>query len=255
MTATSRRLKISQRAVDRGEVSLADLAAEFSVSEMTIRRDLDGLESQGVVRKVIGGAISTVGKSTEPPFAARAILAADKKVHLAQAAVKLLTRHETVILDSGSTILAVAREIRGKDLALTIVTPSVLVALELADEPDTIVLLTGGRVRPGEMSLIGSEAEDAFLRYNCDVYLMGVAGLDSKRGASEYHIQEGAVKRYAVGSADRVIAVVDQGKLGRVQLINVANVDEIDAVVTDAAELHPEVLRFRAANIDVHCVG
>lgn len=255
MAAKSRRSAIHQRVVDRGEVSLADLAEEFSVSEMTIRRDLDALEDQGVVRKVMGGAISVVGKATEPPFAARASVAAEEKVHLAQEAVRMLTRHETVILDSGSTILAVAREIRGQNLGLTVVTPSALVAIELADEPDTTVLLTGGRVRPGEMSLIGSEAEDAFLRYNCDVYLMGVAGLDSERGASEYHRDEGNVKRYAVRSADRVIAVVDQRKLGRVQLINVADIADIDAVVTDAPEDHPEVVRLRAAQIDVHCVG
>lgn len=252
MNANARRERIGEMLLHRGEVSLVDLAEEFGVSEMTVRRDLDVLEEDGVLRKVMGGAIFTGGKSTEPSFHARAAAAAEEKSHLAAIAVSLLKPRQTVILDSGSTILAVAREIRGRKLGLTVVTPSVLAALELVDEPDTTVLVTGGRLRPGELSLIGSEAEDAFLRYNCDVYLMGVAGVDARRGASEYHREEGAVKRYAARAADQVIAVVDQSKLARVQLINVVDTHDIDVVVTDAQDDHPTVTELRAAGVTVH---
>lgn len=252
MNASARRASIEEIVAKQGEVSLADLAERFGVSEMTVRRDLDVLEEEGVLRKIMGGAIFVGGKSTEPSFHSRAAAAAEEKSHLAAIAVSLLKPRQTVILDSGSTVLAVAREIRGKGLGLTVVTPSVLVAVELADEPDTTILVTGGRLRPGELSLIGSEAEDAFLRYNCDVYVMGVAGVDAVRGASEYHREEGAVKRYAARSADRVIAVVDQSKLGRVQLINVLDAADLDAVVTDAPEDHPTVVRLREAGIAVH---
>ncbi|MBK0418791.1 DeoR/GlpR transcriptional regulator [Leucobacter sp. CSA1] len=252
MNANTRRSLIEEMIAQQGEVSLVDLAEKFGVSEMTVRRDLDVLEEDGVLRKVMGGAIFIGGKSTEPSFHARAAAAAEEKHHLAEIAVGLLKPRQTVILDSGSTVLAVAREIKGKGLGLTVVTPSVLAAVELADEPDTTVLVTGGRLRPGELSLIGSEAEDAFLRYNCDVYFMGVAGVDAVRGASEYHREEGAVKRYAARSADRVIAVVDQSKLGRVQLINVVDAADIDAVVTDAPEDHPTVMQLRESGVVVH---
>ncbi len=254
MDAKTRRTLIAQRVLQQGEVDYASLAIEFSVSEMTIRRDIEQLEDENLVRRVVGGAISLVGKANEPSFAARASVAAVEKAHLAHAAVGLLQPHETVILDSGSTVLAVARALRGRNLGLTVVTPSLLVAMELADEPDTTVLVTGGKVRPGELSLIGSEAEDAFLRYNCDVYIMGVAGVDADHGASEYHREEGAVKRYAVRAADRVIAVVDKSKLGRVQLINVARANEVDAIVTDADDDHPAVQQLRAAGVNVLCV-
>lgn len=254
MDVKTRRALIEQRVVQLGEVDFASLAVEFGVSEMTIRRDIELLEEENVVRRVVGGAISLIGKANEPSFEARASVAAVEKAHLARTAVELLQPHETVILDSGSTMVAVAKELRGRQLGLTVVTPSLLVAIELANEPDTTVLVTGGRVRPGELSLIGSEAEDAFLRYNCDVYLMGVAGIDALHGASEYHREEGAVKRYAVKAADRVVAVVDSSKLGRVQLINVARMAEITAIVTDASEDHPVVVSLRNAGIAVHCV-
>ncbi|MDO9398277.1 MAG: DeoR/GlpR family DNA-binding transcription regulator [Herbiconiux sp.] len=244
---------ITQRISELGEVSLAELASEFSVSEMTIRRDLDALEAGGDVRKVIGGAISLIGKSVEPPFSARAVQAAKEKLHLAKLAVSLLKPHETVLLDSGSTVLAVAREIRGKGLGLTIVTPSVLAAIELVDEPDTNVILTGGLLRAGELSLTGAEAQEALLRYNCDVYFMGIAGLDGGRGASDYNREEGEVKRAAVRASDRVIAVVDETKLGRIQLMTVALPTEINAIVTDAPVTHPVLMDLRSAGVEVYC--
>ncbi|GAA1217285.1 DeoR/GlpR family DNA-binding transcription regulator [Rhodoglobus aureus] len=255
MAAKKRREIIEERVLARGEIDFATLSKEFGVSEMTIRRDIDALEASGIVRRIVGGAIAAGGKSSEPPFAARVAEAAESKMHIAEAAVSLLQPHETVILDSGSTVLAVARAIKGKGLGLTIVTPSVLAALELADEPETTVLLTGGLLRPGELSLIGIDAEETFSQYNCDVYVMGVAGVDATRGISEYHREEGSVKKAAVRSADRVIVVVDELKLGRVRLMNIAPLDAIDALVTDGDFDNPTLVGARSLGVTVLCVS
>jgi DeoR/GlpR family transcriptional regulator of sugar metabolism len=255
LSSHARRAAVAARIHTDREVDFTTLADEFGVSAMTIRRDIERLEEQGVARRVLGGAIAFGGKSTEPPFAARAADSADEKLHIARAVADLLTPHETVILDSGSTVLAVARALKGRDLGLTVITPSVLVAVELADEPDTTVLLTGGKVRPGELSLIGAEAEDFYLRYNCDTYVMGIAGVDGKRGASEYHREEGNVKQAAMRSADRVIVAADATKLGRVQLINVAPVSGISVLVTDGSTTHPTVEALTAAGVNVVCVN
>ncbi|BBY16252.1 DeoR/GlpR family DNA-binding transcription regulator [Mycolicibacterium litorale] len=254
LNAHARRAAIAARIDTDREVDFASLAEEFGVSEMTIRRDIERLEDQGIARRVLGGAIAFGGKSTEPSFAARAAEAADEKIHIASAVADLLHPQETVILDSGSTVLAVARALRGRGLGLTVITPSVLVAVELADEPDTTILLTGGKVRPGELSLIGAEAEDFYLRYNCDTYVMGIAGVDGKRGASEYHREEGNVKQAAMRSADRVIVAADATKLGRVQLINVAPPSEISVLVTDGPPDHPTLETLRDRGVQVVCV-
>ena len=185
MTTGTRRALIEESVIAKGEIDFVSLASEFNVSEMTIRRDIMRLEEKGVVRRVVGGAIALVGKATEPPFEARAAEAAVGKAHIAEAAVALLQPHETFILDSGSTVLAIAKAIKGKSLALTVVTPSILVAIELVNEPDTVVLLTGGKVRSGELSMIGIETEETFARYNCDAYVMGVAGVDAVHGVSD----------------------------------------------------------------------
>lgn len=254
MEAKKRRELIETLVLSTGEIDFVSLASELGVSEMTIRRDVDSLESKGVVRRIVGGAIALVGKSSEPPFKARSAAAAIVKVRLAEAVVQVLQPHETVILDSGSTVLAVARAIKGRGLGLTIVTPSILVAIELADEPDTTVLLAGGLVRPGELSLVGAETQEMFARYNCDSYVMGIAGVDLDRGVSEYHREEGNVKKAAAKSADRVIVVADQAKLGRVQLMNVAPLGSISVLVTDGDPADPTLVAARNAGVEVVCV-
>lgn len=254
LSAEARRAAIVDRIRADHEVDFASLASEFGVSAMTIRRDIERLETLGIARRVLGGAIALGGKSIEPSFATRAAESASEKAEIAAAVADLLTPRETVILDSGSTVLAVAKAIRGRELGLTVLTPSVLVAVELADEPDTEVLLTGGKVRPGELSLIGADAEDFFLRYNCDTYVMGIAGLDGRRGVSEYHREEGNVKQAAVRSADRIIVAADATKLGRVLLTNVAPVSALSVVVTDAAPDEMNLIQLREADVCVVCV-
>lgn len=254
MQAKTRRALIERRIQAEGELNFASLAAELGVSEMTIRRDIETLENKGVVKRVLGGAIAFSGKASEPAFEARAAEAAIEKAHIAAAAVELLNPRETVVLDSGSTVLAVARAIRGRGLGLTVITPSILVAIELAGEPDTTVIMTGGTVRPGELSMIGAEAEDAYQLYNCDTYVMGIAGVHGKRGVSEYSRAEGSVKRAAVRASDRVIVVADESKLGRVQLMNIAPPTAITTLVTDGEPDNPTVVELENLGVQVVCV-
>lgn len=251
----TRRALIHERVVEQGEISFAELSQEFFVSEMTVRRDIEELEKAGHVRRIMGGAIATGGKATELPFATRATLAAPTKNHLGDKAASLIEPRQTVILDSGSTVLAVAKALKGKNMGLTIVTPSILVAVELHEEPDTTVILTGGTVRPGELSLIGPEAERSMSNFNCDVYVMGIAALDAEHGATDYHLEEAAVKRRAAKSADRIIVVADRRKLGRTQLMNVVGLEQIDTLITDASEADPVVSKARQLGVNVLCVA
>ncbi|WP_210505482.1 DeoR/GlpR family DNA-binding transcription regulator [Naasia sp. SYSU D00057] len=251
MDVGERRTRIEELVTRTGEVSFADLSASFGVSEMTIRRDIEALQAQGIVRRVSGGAIALGGTAFEPSYGLRAGQAVDSKVQIGEEIAAMLHPGETVLLDSGSTVLAVARAIRGKDLGLTVLTPSIGVATELADEPHTRVLLAGGEVRPGELSLIGSDTELWIRRYNCDTYVAGVAGVDAERGLTEYHPAEAAVKQAAVLAAGRVLVGVDGMKLGRVHLVTVAPFEAISALVSDAPATHPTLAAARARGIEV----
>jgi len=251
----TRRERIEQQVRTAREVNYAELAAEFDVSEMTIRRDVEALESLGVVRRVVGGAIAVQGKDTEPSFATRMADAAQEKNHIADVVAELIGRKETLILDSGSTALAVANSLKGRGLGLTVVTPSVLAALALVDEPDTTVVLTGGELRAGELSLIGAGAEDTLANYNCDTFVMGVAGIDGDRGISDYHQAESRVKRAASRRADRVIVAADKSKLGRVTFVSIATLAQVDTIVSDGPADHPALVAARGAGVEVICVA
>jgi DeoR/GlpR family transcriptional regulator of sugar metabolism len=251
MALSRRRVAIEQRLMSAGESSYLELAEEFGVSEMTIRRDVEALERDGRVRRILGGAIPFRAKAEEPSFESRLLEASQEKEHIAEAVVALFEKNETVILDSGSTVLAVARSIAERNLELTVVTPSILVAVELSKSPKTTTFLTGGRLRHGELSLIGAESEQSLSRYNCDTYVIGVAGIDETRGLTDYHSEESAVKRAALNFADRVIVPADSSKLGKIQLINVAPFEARMTIVSDGPEDHPTLEAARRAGAQV----
>lgn len=251
MDVHERRLFIAEQVANKGEVEFAELADTLHVSEMTIRRDIEILESEGVLRRIMGGAISLRGTAAEPSFESRASEAASEKEHIAMAVVDLLVPGETVLLDSGSTVLSVARAIRKCGIPMTVITPSALAGIELSDAPGVTVYLTGGLLRPSELSLIGPETIDALSTYNCDTYVMGVAGVDAEGGISEYHYEEAHVKQAAVKSAKRVIVAADQSKLGRSALVKIVDLGKVDILVTDAKSTNKTVKAARAKGVQV----
>lgn len=250
MATDHRRRQIQALLAQAGEVAIGRLAERLDVSEMTIRRDLEVLEDAGVARRVRGGAIATVSRGYEPPFDARVASAQPAKVAIAAAATRFVDDGETAILDVGSTALELARRLRGRR-GITVVTPSTLAALELANEPNMRVVVTGGIVRPGELSLVGDFAERAFLELNCDVVFLGVGGVHPDKGLTEYNLDDARVKRAALRAARRRVVLADATKLERICLATVATLSDVDVLVTDAAPDHPVAEAAREAGAEV----
>lgn len=248
-----RRQAIKDRLRAGDDVRLASLAEDFDVSEMTIRRDFEALEEEGVLRRVLGGAIPVggIGKSREPSFASRVGARATNKAHIGAAVARRFVKGEAVYFDGGSTALAVARAVRHRELELTVVTTSLPVAVELVDEPSTSVILLGGQLRQGELTTIGTETTEAIAHYNVDTYVMGVAGVDPERGLTEYHRDEAGEKRAALRRTDRVIVAVDASKLGKVLLAHVADLAEIHTLVTDAHPDDPTLAAIRRHGVEI----
>lgn len=232
MNASRRRREVVTALARDGEVAVADLARRFTVSEMTIRRDLEALEADGTARRIRGGAISAVSRAHEPPLALRTTEALPAKRAIGQAAAALIADGETAVIDVGTTTLELARALKGRR-GITVVTPSLLVAAELGNEPDMRVLVTGGWLRPGEMSLVGAGAEEFFADVNCDVAFIGVAGIDAAKGLTEYNLEDTKVKRAAMASARRSVILADSSKIGRVTFATIAPLSSVDVLVTD----------------------
>lgn len=250
MTAAERHLSIVDLLESQGKVLVSDLSARFGVSEMTVRRDLETLEQAGALSRVHGGAVPSQSQAYEPPFAMRAARNLGAKDRIGAATARLLHEGETVVLDAGTTTLAVARALQGRR-NLRIFALSLHIAALLADEQGLTTMIGGGEIRAGERSLIGSLAERSFADLIFDTFVLTVGGVDVRGGVTEYNLDDAAVKRAAFASARRRIAVADASKLGRTAFARVCTIDELDVLVTDDGAPADALDELRAAGVEV----
>jgi DeoR/GlpR family transcriptional regulator of sugar metabolism len=243
---------ILQALHQRSPVLVGELADALDCSDMTVRRDLESLERIGALRRVHGGATSVILSAEETPYGIRALEFTDAKAALGTAAANLLADGETVILDGGTTAMEVARALRSRQL--TVMPLALRPVFELHECPGIKLLLPGGEVRPGELSLTGSLTESSFSKLRFDTFVMGPCGIDAKAGITTHFLAETAVKRAAAMSSQRVIAVADSSKFGRVAFGHVCDLDEIDIVLTDAGADYRKLEELQAMGVDIRCV-
>lgn len=216
-------------------VSTDDPVARLGVSAETVRRDLALLEHRGALRRVHGGAASVLGRGAEPTFTERIVIGHGAKTAIAQAAVGLIESGQTVVIDLGTTAVAVARAIPGTFQG-TIVTPSLLVAIELAGRPGVDVLVSGGRVRGGDMACSNSHATALFTDLYADIAFVGSGGVDAIAGLTDYHRDEIDARRAVIRNAGRSYILADSSKLDRVAPHRVCDLDAVTGLITDAVD-------------------
>jgi DeoR/GlpR family transcriptional regulator of sugar metabolism len=226
-----RRARIIEGLEQDGVVSVAAMCDALGVSEMTVRRDLAELETQGVLRRFHGGAALLRGRAHEPPYLMRAARGVEAKARIATRVASLIPDGESVAMSYGTTAVAVGRALAAR-ANLTVVTPNLRVALDLASAPGVRVVMTGGVLRPGELSLWGYDAEQTFQQYFCDTAVVGAAGIDATFGMTEYHFDEVAVVQAMATGAKRVIAAVDGSKIGVIAFAHVLPATQLDVIVT-----------------------
>ncbi len=233
-----------------GRVRVTELSEELEVSEMTVRRDLEEMESGGFLTRVHGGAVSTISRSFEPGFAVRQVTHVTAKERIGAAAAALVRDGETVVLDAGTTTLHVAEALRN-DIRLRVMALSLHVADALADRPNITLMIPGGQVRPHERSFVGPATQSAFDNLTFDTVILTTGGVDRANGVTEYEYDDAETKRAALRSARRRIIVADASKLGAVAFVRLCGVEDIDIVVTDSSASGAHVAALRDAGVDV----
>lgn len=218
----------------QGTLSVAELAEQLGVTEATIRRDLTELEHEGVVRRVHGGVTSARGRSYEPTLMLRSTTHLEEKKRIAEFATSLILDGDFIALDVGSTTLEIARNLRGRR-NLTVITPSLLIATVLVNQPDLRLVLPGGIVRPGETSMIGELSVRAFDIFHVDRLFLGVGGIDAGAGLTEYNWDDTLIKQAMLKTAKEVIVVADHSKFDRIATVKIAPLDVINILITDFA--------------------
>lgn len=252
MASTDRLRQISDAVREAGRLGVAELAELTGASEMTIRRDLEALADQGVLERYRGGARSLLLRGEEPPFALRAQEGLEAKRRIAAEVAGLIADGESVVVDSGTTCLEVARALQ--DRRLTVLPLSLHAVNALTGAPQLTLLVPGGRPRPGELALTGPLTEASLAALRFDTAVIGCCGLDATHGLTAYDLDDAAVKRAAIASARRVIAVADAPKLSRTALAFVAPASALHAVVTDEAAGQDETDALAAAGVTVRRV-
>jgi DeoR family transcriptional regulator, fructose operon transcriptional repressor len=216
----------------QGTVRVSELAQQFDVTEMTIRRDLSELEAKELVKRVHGGGISARGRFYEPTLTLRNTVHIQEKQRIARVAADLVKDGDTVALDVGSTTFEVARCLTSRR-NLTIITPSLFIATLFVNQPDIRLILPGGIVRPGETSMIGELSYRAFEIFHVDRLFLGIGGIDARAGLTEYSWDDTQVKQAMLKSAKQTIAVADARKFDHIAVVKIAPLDVLDILVTD----------------------
>lgn len=242
----------------RGPTSVGELARLLHVSPITVRRDLEHLQQEGLVERFHGGA-SLSRPEVEPSLADRLALRQTLKEAVARAAVAYLrqTLPRTVILDSGSTTYQWAKAYAADPWEATVFTNDPHIATLLTQETATPVFCSGGLLRRKSLSFVGEMAVEFFRQLRVEVAVLGANGLDVGHGvmASGVHVQ--AVKRAMADAAERIVVVADHTKFGEPSVCKVLPWERVEAVFTDGflPLSRPEVYRaLRARGVRVHAV-
>ncbi len=249
MTAEARQQEILRRALARRVVRVRELAAEYGVHEMTIRRDLDVLTEGGRLQRVHGGARLAEAGAEETGHALRLVQSGEAKEAIARAALALIEEGDTLALDASTTALALARLLAGRRVQAVVTGLDAAEALAAGGVP---FILAGGAFHAPARSFVGALATGALERLNVDKAFFSAKGYAPETGFADPHLPEVEAKVALLRGAGTVVALMDASKFGRSALARIARTDEVDAVVTDQA---PEAIyRESFMNSDVRLI-
>lgn len=254
--AQERQDHIARFVEEHGRARVADLAARFGVSAVTIRKDLLALETTQRLVRAHGGAIAIDRSRPELAFDIRERLQADEKARIGAAGAALVEDGESIVMDASTTALSVARQLKARApwSQLTIITNGLRIAFELAGHPGITVLMLGGRVRWEAMSVVGQLGDGLFDRINVQKAFLGAAGFTLESGLADATEEEAQIKRSMVAAAREVIAIIDHTKWERAAFATFCPAAQVGLVLTDAAAPAGMVAELGRRGVDVRLV-
>jgi DeoR family transcriptional regulator of aga operon len=257
-TTTARRDRLAALVDDRRFLRVFDASEILGVSEVTVRGDLTALESAGRLVRVHGGAMPAPHSAPEPTFEQALSLEAESKRAIGELAASLVVSGQSVILDVGSTALAVAEAlVRRADLVdVAVITNGLSIALALeAAIPRFTVVVTGGTLRPLQHSLVNPSASPFLESVHVDIAFIGCNGIDPVRGVTNVNYPEAEVKRRMVQSSTRRVLIADGSKFGQVHLGVIGAVAEFQQLVTGGDLPEDSAEALRASGLEILVAG
>ena len=242
--------QIMKMARENRVVKNRELMERFGISIETVRRDLKYLEKQGYLECVYGGAVLKEDSTPAWNFDAVASIHSAEKDAIAREAANIVNRGETIFLEEGSTVFAMACYL--KDIVpVTVITSSLRIAMVLANVPDCTVILPGGRVVPGTLELTGFQSDENLSIYNIDKAFIGVNGITETHFTDYSVIDRRYIRRRVIENSNQAIVLADNSKFGVRATVNVASINELDMVITDDKTPESYVKKLEDSGVQV----
>ncbi|MFO7888902.1 MAG: transcriptional repressor AgaR [bacterium] len=228
-----RRDEIVRLVSEDGRVTVKKLSEMYNVSTVTIRNDLNFLQEKGLLHRAYGGALRWDTVSFDTAIREKEKLNAEEKKKIGKAASKLINDGDSIIIDSGTTTMEIAKNIHGKR-DLTVMTNAINIATDLAGISGITLMLTGGTLRETSFSLVGPQAEEILEEFYFDKVFLGVDGFDMEYGLTTPNFLEAQLNRLMVNRSRETIVVMDSSKFARRSLSLIVKPNDVDIVITDS---------------------
>ena len=241
-----RQVNILKLLEENNQTSVNELSARLGVSSATIRQDLSFLESEGLIKRVHGGAVLEDAED----LSNRLGVNYDKKLRIARMAARLVNDGETILIESGSTNALLARELVKKK-NITLITTNVYIARQLRKSKQSDIIILGGLYQPGSESLVGKITRASLDQINFDKAFIGIDGYTAEAGFTLRDLFRAEISSYIIKKASDAIIISDSTKFGKKELTNVCYLSDIKRIATDS-ELNASYQdEFRKAGIDL----
>jgi DeoR/GlpR family transcriptional regulator of sugar metabolism len=223
-----------------GQIRVEDLAARLKISQVTTRKDLDTLESRGLIERIHGSAIISQQSSYNVAFLEKFQMNTFAKKRIAEAALRYIKEGDSIILDAGTTTFSLAQALPGRFKSLFVITNSVPAALELA-KAGYEILLVGGQVRNHSLALMGPAAVKTLEYYHADRAFIGASGITLSHGCSTPYALDAEIKEAMIRATDETYVLCDSSKFGHNCLVSFARLSAIQLLLTDSG-ISPKIL-------------
>ena len=252
MLPNQRREKILELLKEDGSAKVVDLARLFKVTEVTIRQDLEKLETEDLIVKEHGGAYIKNVEDQVKSFSLVHQENLDNKERIGKKCLEFIESGDIIILDSGSTTTEIAKKIKSSGLKnLTVITNALNIALLLGTETDIEVIMTGGEFKPPTLSLTGQKAADFFKGLNVQKLFLATAGISLKAGLTYPSISDLVVKKAMIDAAETTYLVADSTKVGKSALASLGALSLIDYIITDSGIANKYLSVFKDNEIEM----
>ncbi|MHB1153432.1 MAG: DeoR/GlpR family DNA-binding transcription regulator [Eubacteriales bacterium] len=250
MFTLERRNQILSYLKENKSASITDLSKMFFIGEATIRRDLDKLEKQNLIKRTYGGAVLTEGLNTEIPISVREKERAAAKEYIGELAGRFVSDGDSIIMDSSTTTYAMIPYLKQRN-DLTIITNGLKTATGLGETLHTKVYCTGGKLRENSLSLVGQGANNYIKNFSIQKLFFSCRGISPKNGAMDNSEEEAELRKIMMERSEKVFLLCDGSKFNKNAFYKICELNRIDCIITDAEPDRDMLQVFHSNGIEI----